>query len=223
MTFERGSFFSSHVVRRGLFTALLPLAAIGYTLTSRGPPFSIVAPCFFAALVGFCSTLTMAECYGLIMETFDTSDLQPGMTGRPPRQSVVERFRGQRTNFSCYPRVSAGIAVTQSLKFLFGAAATGVCGRLERRLGAMLATATMAGTLLVLTLVLTLVMIRWQKVQMIPRLSDTANHLRRPGTTWEPVILGRPSGTMRKISILEAGKQTRWSEIRRRNRITHSG
>jgi hypothetical protein len=163
----------------------------------------------------------MAECFGLIMETFDTSDLQPGMTGRPARRSIAARYADKRTNFSCYPRVSAGFAVTQAVMFIFAATATGVCGRIERKLGAMVATACVAAVLLFLTLLLTIILTRVKTVKMIPD--------RKPQTTpskedkWEPIILGNPSGTTRKISLLEAGRQTRWSEIRKRNRMNEQG
>ena len=219
MTFKKGIVWSSHLVRRIIFTVLLPLAAIAYTLTSTGPPMLLVVPCIIAATVGFLTNLAIAECYGLVMETFDTSDLQPGMTGRPARKSVAERLRSQRTNFSCYPRVSAGIAIVQSLKFIFAAITTGICGRIERRLGTMRAMAIVAGTLLGLTILLTVVLWRWRTVRMIPSLSTHVHTLQRQGTTWEPIILGKPSGMYRKISMLEAGCQSRWSEIRRRNRV----
>ena len=219
MTFRKTFVWSSHLARRVVFMILLPIAAAGYTLTSTGPRMPVAVPCLFAAMVGFLSNLATAECYGLIMETFDTSDLQPGMTGRPVRKSVVERFKAQRTNFSCYPRVSAGFAITDSLKFLFGAVATGICGRVERRIGVIKATAIVAAVLMSLTILLTVVLFRWKTVKMIPGSTLTTDSLRRQQTDWEPVILGKPSGTTRKISMLEAGRQSRWSEIRKRNRL----
>ena len=217
MTVQKGITWSSHMLRRIMFTVLLPLAALASTLTSKGPPISIAIPCFFAAMVGFLSTLAMAECFGLIMETFDTSDLQPGMTGRPARRSVAARYAEKRTNFSCYPRVSAGGAVTQSGMFILAATATGVCGRLERKLGAIVATACVAAALLLLTLLLTIILTRVKTVKMIPDRKPRIELSK--GERWDSVILGTPSGTTRKISILEAGRQTRWSEIRRRNRL----
>ena len=219
MTFKRSLVWSSHLARRVVFTVLLPLAALAYTLTSSGPRMPVAIPCVFAAVVGFLSNLALAECYGLIMEAFDTSDLQPGMTGRPARRSIATKVRALRTNFSCYPRVSAGFAITQSLSFVLGAAATGVCGRVERRLGTVKATAVVAGILMVLTILLTLVLWRFASVRMIPPFEREPDSLTRRKTDWEPVILGHPSGTTRKINILEAGRQTRWSEIRRKNRV----
>lgn len=219
MTFQKSVVWSSHLVRRAIFTLLLPFAGVGYALASRGPTISVALPTVFAGCVGFLSNLAIAECQGLIMEAFDTSDLQPGMIGRPTRRTT-SREREQRTNFSCYPRVSAGFAVSQSLSFCFAAIATGVCGRVERRLGAMQATGVVAGVLLGLTLLLTTVLFRFRVVRMIPDPRPTIDSMTRTKAGWEPVVLGRPSGTTRKISILEAGKLTRWSEIRRRNRLT---
>lgn len=219
MTLQASLTWSSHLVRRTFFTAMLPVAALAYTFTSRGPPTPIAVPCMFATMVGFFSNLAITECYGLIMTTFDTSDLQPGMTGRPARKSVVDQFQGQRTNFSCYPRVTAGFAITQSLKFVFGAIATGICGRVERRFGPVKATAGVAATLLALTAMLAIVLWRFKAMKIIPTLSNMEDNLRRQKTSWKPLILGNPSGTKRKISILEAGNQSRWSEIRKRNRL----
>lgn len=218
MTLQKAMAWSSHSLRRMSFTLFLPLVAIGYALSSRSPPFPIAIPCVFAGLIGFGANLAMAECYALMMKTFDTSDLQPGMTGRPARSSTTGRVREQRTNFSCYPRISAGIAVTQFLKFVFGAVATGIGGRVERRYGAEESAGIVAGVLMVLTLGLTVVLYKWKDVQMIPENQDGDSD--EGPDLWEPVILGSPSGLMRKINILEAGEYTRWSEIRRRNRLT---
>jgi hypothetical protein len=221
MTLKKGIIWSSHMLRRILCTVLLPLAALASTLTYKGPPLHVAIPCLFAAIVGFLSTLAIAECFGYIMETFDTSDLQPGMTGRPARRSVVARYGGKRTNFSCYPRVSARFAVTQSLEFIFAATATGVCGRLERKVGAMMAMGVVAAGLLFLTLLLTVVLARGKVVKMLP---DRKTQTNPSGEDrWEPVILGTPGGTTRKITVLEAGRQTRWSEIRRKNRVDVAG
>jgi hypothetical protein len=220
MTLQKSMLWSSHLLRRAIFTLLLPFAGLAYALASRGPSISVAVPTVFAGCVGFLSNLAIAECQGIIMEAFDTSDLQPGMTGRPTRRTTA-REREQRTNFSCYPRVSAGIAVSQSLSFCFAAIATSVCGRVERQLGAMQATGIVAGVLMALTLLLTTVLFRFRVVRMIPDARPTIEYMTRAETAWEPVVLGRPSGTTRKISILEAGNLTRWSEIRRKNRLTY--
>lgn len=36
---------------------------------------------------------------------------------------------------------------------------------------------------------------------------------------WRPIIIGNPSGTTRRMSLLEFGRLSRWSEIRRWNRL----
>lgn len=217
MTFQKAAVFKSHTARRTIFTVLLPAAAIGYSVTSRGPSLPVAVPCFLAGLVAMASNLAIAECYALTMQTFDTSDLQPGMTGRPVRKSILKQVDAQRTNFSCYPRVSAGVAVTQFLEFSFGAVSTAICGRVERKYGAMQAAAIVASVLMALSILFALVVVRWRSVQMIP-----AQHGRRQyrESGWEPIILGNPSGLTRKLSILELGRQSRWSEIRRRNRLS---
>jgi len=169
-----------------------------------------------SAVIGYFSNLAVAECYGLIMETFDTSDLQPGMTGRPFRRSIVDQLKDMRTNFSCYPRVSAGIAVTQTIGFLLTAATTGIAGRVIRRLGAQISSSIVAGILLCLTVLLSAVLWRWKSVQMLPTEAQRAG---RRQSKWQPTILGKSAGLMRKLTLLELGQQTRWSEIRKRNRV----
>lgn len=197
----------------------LPFAGLAYTLASVGPRVSVAAPTFFAGLIGFLSNLAIAECHGIIMETYDTSDLQPGMTGRP-RRNLPDEIRKRRTNFSSFPRVTAAFAVSQTMAFLIAAAATGAGGVIERRLGAQTATAVVAGILLVLTLLLIAVVTRFKQVQIIPSQRYGTNVLSGPEDEWKPVIIGNPSGTTRRMSVLELGNMTRWKEIRRRNRLT---
>lgn len=161
---------------------LLPISVGAYAGSSFGPPLTIAVPCAMAGMVGFFTTMATAECYGLIMETFDTTDLQPGMTGRPMRGSVAGKAASQRTNFSCYPRVCAGFFITQALSYVFAATATGVCGRIERRKGTVWATTGVAAISLVLTLLLTVVLVKWKKVQMLPDRGRWADQLRRANT-----------------------------------------
>jgi len=210
MTFEKQVTWSSHLVRRSLFMITLPLSGLAYTLSSGGPPLHPALPACFAGLVGWLSSLAIAEGFGLIIETYDTSDLQPGMIGRP-RSKVAEKDRKQRTCFSCYPRISAGLAIVQGLSFLLAAAATGTGGGLERRLGAKEATGVVAAILMGLTLLLTSVLWRFKTVKMIP---NPRFELGKQETTFEPTIIGNPSGTTRRMNLLEMGRQTRWTEIR---------
>ncbi|KAL8893567.1 MAG: hypothetical protein Q9192_005137 [Flavoplaca navasiana] len=219
MTVKKRLTWTSHFIRRAVFMISLPFAGLAYTLASVGPRVSVAAPTVFAGLIGFLSNLAIAECNGIIMETYDTSDLQPGMTGRP-RRDLPEELRKKRTNFSSFPRVTAAFAISQTIAFLIAAAATGTGGRIERRLGAQAATAVVAGILLILTILLIAVVTRFREIQIIPSQRYGTNVLSGPENEWKPVIIGNPSGTTRRMSILELGNMTRWKEIRRRNRLT---
>ena len=73
-----------------------------------------------------------------------------------------------------------------------------------------------------MTVAFTTVVYKWRTLQMIPGRQDR-NHAQEDNSEGsEPVILGMPSGLTRKISVLEAGECSRWSEIRRRNRLTYA-
>ena len=65
------------------------------------------------------------------METFNTLDQQPGMTGRP-RGTSSERTKHKRANYSSFPQISSALAIIQALGFLIAAAATDVGGVAER-------------------------------------------------------------------------------------------
>lgn len=176
-----------------------------------------------AGLVGFFTTIASAECYSLVMEVFDTSDLQPGMTGRPMTWYRREQHREQRTNFTCHPRICAGFAVMQVLSYIFAAAATETCGRVLRRQGQVWTSSGVAVILMILTVLLTLAVLRWKEVQILAEAApDTTSQVQRANTLWRPVVFGNPSGNSRRLSILELGTMTRWSELRRRNKLEGS-
>ena len=223
MTFQTQISWSSHMVRRVIFTVMLPFASLAYTLLSPGPNLSYIAPIVLAGVIGFLSNLAIAECNGIIMETFDTCDLQPGVNSRHRLQSLAPDIVRRRTNYSSYPRVTAGIFLSQTIGFLLAAAATGVGGAMTRTIGAQISTAVTATALLLVTLLLIVVLWRWWSVQVIP---DAAFGTRR-GTIawkdvdeyWKPVIIGNPSGKFRRMNVLESGKWSRWTEIRRLNNL----
>ena len=233
MTFQPGFAWTSHLVRRALFMIALPLAGVAYTLASAGRSVQYMVPIVFAGLIGYISNLAMAECNGIIMENFDTSDLQPGANSRHRLQSLPPSQKQRRTAYSAYPRVCAGFFTTQGMAFLFAAAATGVGGAVTRHVGAQKATSITAGILMGLTLLLTAVLWRFKTVQVIP--NDLFGHYfggpdvpkdRANSTTsvnsdrsWRAVIIGNPSGKVRRMSWLELGSLSRWTEIRRLNRL----
>ncbi|KAK8162616.1 hypothetical protein BKA80DRAFT_310124 [Phyllosticta citrichinensis] len=274
MTLETQITWTSHMTRRIIFTTCLPLSGLAYTLTSAGRtklPWAV--PVVFAGVVGFLSTLACAECIGLLMEAFDTCDLQPGANSRHRLVSAPEETRRRRTNYSCFPRVSAGFFVAQTAAFVLAAAATLVGGMMTRRWGAQTSTGVVSVVLLVLTIALTAVMWRFRKMQVIPdnafdggsvginaphewreammaqdarttrRKKQRRTRSRAPSDgshvseredssedemadvelerddDWKPVILGNPSGKIRRMNVLELGQWSRWSEIRRLNRL----
>jgi len=228
--------WSSHMVRRSIFILVLPFAAMGFTLSSSGPPIPWIVPILFAGLVGFLTNLAMAECHGILMETFDTSDLQPGMTGRA-RGSAGNKKEAKRTNYSSFPRVQSAFAITQGLGYLIASAASGVGGSLTRHIGAQDATGVVAGILLVLSLMLLGVLVRFTTVQIVPdsRVEEMElyhqarrmSRLRRESGIQEeepfrPLIIGNPHHHTRRMCLLELGGLSRFSEIRIKNRLVDS-
>jgi len=224
--------WSSHLVRRAIFVICLPFAGLGYTLTSSGPPIPFILPILFAALIGFLSCLALAECHGLIMETYDTSDLQPGMTGRP-RSFNKDKNSDKRTNYSSFPRVCSGFAIVQSLGYCVAALATGIGGVAERNIGAQASTAIMAGILLTLSILLLLTLMRFRYVQIVPDSTKEAmerymnarkkSAAARGGDiddeSLRPTIIGNPTHHTRRMNILELGSMSRFTEIRRKNHL----
>ena len=219
------------MVRRASFMILLPLLGIAYTLASAGRYIHYMVPIMFAGLIGYISNLAIAECHGLIMETFDTSDLQPGANSRHRLQSLPGEVRSRRTAYSSYPRVTAGLMIAHTIGFGLAALATGVGGAVTRQVGAQKATGITAGVLFGLTLLLTLALWRWRKIQVIPNhlfgsnfgsgQGDKRNSVAsmRSDKSWRAVIVGNPSGKFRKMNLLELGGLSRWTEIRRLNRL----
>ncbi|KAK1908205.1 hypothetical protein P3342_013525 [Pyrenophora teres f. teres] len=229
MTFQKQVTWSSHLVRRAVFTLTLPLMGMAYTVSSAGRPQPYFVPIIFAGAVGFLSNLAIAECYGLIMETFDTCDLQPGDNTRHRLQSMAVQDRRRRTNYTSFPRVTAGIFATQIIGFILAAVATLVGGNMTRRYGARTSTGVTACVLFGLTVLLILVLWRFKSVQVIPNHTfgtrrDTAawqefkelEKLGR-GNDWKAVVIGNPSGKMRSMNVLELGALSRWTEIRKLN------
>lgn len=234
--------WTSHLLRRAIFCIVLPLAGFAYTMSSGGRPVPVEAPVLFAALIGHLSGLAMSECNGLVMETFDTSDLQPGMTGRPRGLSSKSP---KRTNYSSFPRVAAGLACCHSFGFIFAAGATALGGMAQRDLGQKAATGVVAGILFVLTLLLLAVLVRFKNVKIIPESKkvemDKWTNIRRESIRrrsvapiagkpafantmteeemWRPVIIGNPSSKERRVNVLELGHLTRWTEIRKKNML----
>lgn len=241
-TLDKKLAWSSHLIRRALFTVSLPIGGACYAAVSSGPPINAGAPTFFALCIGFLSCLAVSECNGLIMETFDTSDLSPGMVGRHRDPTGQDQ---RRTNYSSFPRVTSGFAIIHSLAFILAAGSTALGGHITRKLGQQVATGIVAGILFLLTALLLLVLIRFKNVLIIPRSKseemDRLTQARRRSTkrrasmpndlrtmmeedfAWRPVMMGNPMGKNRRMNVLEMGNMTRWQDIRRRNKLIDAG
>lgn len=241
-TLDQKITWSSHLVRRAIFTITLPLAASSYAAVSSGPPLSIAAPTVFALCVGFLSCLAISECNGLIMETFDTSDLSPGMVGRQRDGTGQD---AKRTNYSCFPRVTSGFAIIHALAFMLSACATAIGGHMTRNLGQRVASGVVAAILFVLTVMLLLVLVRFKNVTIIPRSKsaemDRLTKARRKSTkrrasmpydlrvrmeedlAWRPAMIGNPISKTRRMNVLELGRMARWADIRRKNKLIDEG
>ncbi|KAK3403473.1 hypothetical protein B0T20DRAFT_450332 [Sordaria brevicollis] len=233
--------WTSHLLRRAIFLTLLPVLGMAYTVSSAGGHIPVPVPVLFATLIGTISALAVAECNGLIMENFDCSDLLPGMIGRPRGYSNKQP---KRTNYSSHPRIAAGFAVCHTFGFLLAALATAVAGTAQRNLGQREATGIVAGVLFLLTVLLLAVLVRFKEVEIIPS-SKTVEmekwqKIRResirksiieikagrplPVTMtdeeiWRPHLPGNPSSQFRRVNILELGAMTRWTEIRKKNKL----
>ncbi|RFU75988.1 major facilitator superfamily transporter [Trichoderma arundinaceum] len=237
-TMDRRFAWSSHLVRRTVFTILLPLAGVCYAAVSSGPPMHVGVPTIFAFCIGLLSCLAIAECNGLVMECFDTSDLSPGMTGRQRSKSGRSE---KRTNYSSFPRVTAGFAAIHTMAFIFAAGATALGGLVTRTLGQQVATGVVAGILFILTIMLLLILARFTDVQIIPNSKmeemDRLIEARRRSTirrasmpddrqavveeekAWRPAMLGNPIGKKRRMNVFELGSKSRWQEIRKKNKL----
>jgi hypothetical protein len=241
-TLDQKVAWSSHLVRRTVFTLALPLTGICYTAVSSGPPLHVSLPTIFSGLIGFFSSLAISECNGLVMEAFDCSDLSPGMTGR---QRGTSGSNQKRTNYSSFPRVTAGFASIHALAFIFAAGSTALGGHVTRTLGQQVTTGVVAGILLILTLLLLLILLRFTEVQIVPRSKsqemDRLVEARRRSSirrasmpndfqaiieeekAWRPVMIGNPTSKKRRMNVFELGGMTRWQEIRRKNKLIDAG
>ncbi|KAI1762364.1 hypothetical protein GGR53DRAFT_521698 [Hypoxylon sp. FL1150] len=235
MTFDKKVTWTSHLVRRAVFVIVLPIAGILYTVVSSGPPVHLVFPCIFAAIIGFLSCLAIAECNGMLMEAWDCSDMQPGMTGRSRSGTNGEIC----TNYSSFPRVTAGWNTIHSIGFVFAAGATGIGGIVTRSLGQRAATGIVASILFLHSVLLLAVFARFRRVQIIPNsksmemerwTKERRDSLRRRASAIAAAkssglkdISEIPEEDFRRMNILELGSLTRWSEIRRLNLLIDEG
>jgi hypothetical protein len=76
-----------------------------------------------------------------------------------------------------------------------------------------------------LTILLTGVLFRFKAVQVIPnhafgtRVGTFERTPEMEDADWRPVVIGNPSGKVRRMSLLELGRLSRWTEMRRLNKL----
>ncbi|KAI9840583.1 MAG: hypothetical protein M1837_001522 [Sclerophora amabilis] len=216
---QRQLTWSSHLIRRTLSIGLFPFAGLGYVVTSSGPPIHYIVPTLLAALIGFLSTLAAAECNGMIMETFDTSDLHPDLAQRTVSVDPKDRKMRRLIVSTCHPRINAAIAIIHMLSYICAAGITGLGGPIARNLGIQATTGIVDGVSFVLTVLLTIVLWRGRKAQVVPS-HDPETGPPLPGqAAWQVWSIGNPVRNIRRMNILELGSQSRWTEIRRKNRL----
>lgn len=72
---------------------------------------------------------------------------------------------------------------------------------------------------------LLIVLWRWKEVQVIPNFtmgtfrSNKETEMGQGDPEWKAVIIGHPSGKMRRMNLLEMGAWSRWTEIRKLNKL----
>ena len=66
-----------HAYRRSFWMSamMLPIASIALTLSTSGPPTHVMVPVIFAAIILFSGTMVLSECYLMLMDNYDISDL----------------------------------------------------------------------------------------------------------------------------------------------------
>ncbi|KAH7149401.1 hypothetical protein B0J13DRAFT_663164 [Dactylonectria estremocensis] len=221
-TLDRTIAWSSHLIRRTIFTTTLPLGAACYAVVSSGPPMSIGVPTFFAMCIGFLSCLAVAKC----------NDLSPGMIGRQ-RDASGQILK--KTNYSSFPRVTSAFAIIHTFAFILAAGSTALGGHITRTLGQRVASGVVACILFLFTVLLFLVLVRFKNVLIIPRSKSAVMDRRRASmpndlrammeedVAWRPVMIGNPTGKNRRVNMLELGCMTRWQDIRRKNKLIDEG
>ncbi|KAI1773373.1 hypothetical protein F4818DRAFT_449154 [Hypoxylon cercidicola] len=135
--------------------------------------------------------------------------------------------------------IAAGWNTIHSIGFIFAAGATGIGGIATRSLGQRAATGIVASILFVHSVLLLVVFARFRRVQIIPNsksmemdkwTQERRDSLRRRASA---IAAAKASGIkdvteiaeedFRRMNILELGSLTRWSEIRKKNRLIDEG
>lgn len=184
------------------------MASIALTISAAGPPVHFMAPVFFTAVVSFSGAMVIAECYNMMMDNFDISDLpEPALTpgSGSLSNSTTHQHRTQlpaslhrydESFTTSHPCLSSGLAIFHGIAFLFAAMAVGVSASLEDaglvRTGLAVYTALTCGMTVALVFAL--------------RRNTTARSA-------EVFSNGGRRGRDARVSLLQQSWGTRWTEV----------
>lgn len=200
---------------------LVPAASLAFTISATGPPIHFVVPVFFAGLVVFSGTLAIAECHLIIMENFDISNLpEPllssgsgstsyggGKGGRPHGTQRPSSLVGSNDDFTtCHPAITAAFGIFQFVSLASIAGAIGWSRYISEGIGVKYGLGIFTGITFLVTIALVGVLWRWNKVRVLEVYADQDSEYGSGAGVTEEVRVC-------KISILQKGQLTRWSEV----------
>jgi hypothetical protein len=202
-----------HPYRRALRggALLLPLSSITLAISALGPPVHFMVPVCLAALVSFLSALVVAECYIIMMDNFDISDLpepllatgsgsisqgansthHPHGTQRPASLAPLD----DDIFTTSHPCLSSGLAIFHTFAFLFAAMAVGVSTHIVKGMGVRSGLGVYSAVTCVVTFGLTYALWRGKEVRLI----EVFNEDEEERNT--------------KISLLQRSWGSRWTEV----------
>ncbi|KAA8910269.1 major facilitator superfamily domain-containing protein [Sphaerosporella brunnea] len=194
-----------------LGTFLLPLSSIMLTVSAMGPPVHFMIPTFLAAVVSFSSALVLAECYILMMDNFDISDLPEPLLGTGSgsisqgansthhphgTQRPTSLTQSDDDNFTTsHPCLSSGLAISHTLAFLFGAIAVGVSSNIVEGMGVRNGLGVYSAVTGALTLGLVYALWRSKEVRLVEVFDEDGAERNA------------------KISLLQRSWGSRWTEV----------
>jgi hypothetical protein len=202
-----------HSYRRWLWmgTIFLPLTSIVLTISAMGPPVHFMVPVFLAALVSFTGALVIAECYIMIMDNFDISDLpepllstgsgsisqganstnHPHGTQRPASLTPLD----DNSFTTSHPCLSSGLAIFHTLAFLFAALAVGVSTHIMEGMSVRSGLGVYTAVTCVVTFGLAFALWRRKEVRLMEVFNED------------------PEERTAKISLLQSSWGSRWTEV----------
>lgn len=172
-----------------------------------------MVPVFMAALLSYSGTLVLAECYLILLDNYDISDLPepfltPGSgsvthgiasTGRLPGThrpaSIHPTLSGEGSFTTSHPCLSSGLAIFHGLAFLFAAMAVGVSTHIVDGIGVRKGLGVYSGVTCAVTLALGLVLWRSKEVPLVEVFNDDEQERNA------------------KVSLLQRSWGTRWTEV----------